>query len=34
MNEISIFILTDDLTQPEMIEAHITGKAKLEVFAN
>jgi hypothetical protein len=34
MDEIFVFIRTDDLTQAEMAEAHMTGKAKLEVFAN
>jgi len=34
MNEIIVFIRTDDLTQPEMVEAYMTGKAKLGVFAN
>jgi hypothetical protein len=34
MNEIFVFIRTDDLTQPVMAEAYMTGKAKLEIFAN
>jgi hypothetical protein len=36
MDEISVFIRTDDLTQPETIEAYMTGRrqAKLEAFAN